>query len=97
MLVLLALEILNAVYSLYLLLETKSLIIKPPCLKENEKCTQLCNLPRESCGHPCGSPCHDGECPQTPCKNKVYLSCGYFIAILIWLNLLFFCFFFTAK
>ncbi|EDO45870.1 predicted protein [Nematostella vectensis] len=49
---------------------------KPPCLGEQEPCTQPCANPREECDHPCGAPCHPGQpCPSVPCKVKITVSC----------------------
>ncbi len=40
-------------------------------------CKQRCKKPREgSCGHPCAAPCHDGDCPATPCKEKLQVKCA---------------------
>ncbi|XP_031548805.1 transcriptional repressor NF-X1-like [Actinia tenebrosa] len=49
---------------------------KPPCVNDQEPCTQPCNEPRKECGHICGAPCHKGTpCPVLPCKVKVKVSC----------------------
>ncbi|CAL4099586.1 unnamed protein product [Meganyctiphanes norvegica] len=42
----------------------------------NGKCPQKCSRPRESCGHPCANPCHQGVCPETVCKEKLKISCS---------------------
>ncbi|XP_063870038.1 protein shuttle craft-like [Scylla paramamosain] len=46
-----------------------------PCVPEGMLCTQKCSKPRETCGHPCATPCHSGLCPDTPCKEMVQISC----------------------
>lgn len=40
------------------------------CLEEGETCKLPCDVVRK-CGHKCGMPCHDGDCPDTKCKIMV--------------------------
>lgn len=42
-----------------------------PCESPGQVCVQPCTVPRESCGHICAAPCHEGKCPDTPCKETV--------------------------
>lgn len=45
-------------------------------MKPNEVCKQKCTAPREECEHLCGAPCHRaGNCPDTPCREKVEVQC----------------------
>lgn len=40
------------------------------------ECVQQCTTPRAACGHPCGAPCHDGDCPTNiSCKEMVTVKC----------------------
>uniref|UniRef100_A0A6A7FWG0 Transcriptional repressor NF-X1-like n=1 Tax=Hirondellea gigas TaxID=1518452 RepID=A0A6A7FWG0_9CRUS len=39
------------------------------------QCPQNCTRPRQVCGHPCSSPCHAGDCPNTSCRQKVMVQC----------------------
>lgn len=42
-----------------------------PCEKPGQQCTQPCTTMRELCGHICAASCHEGKCPDTPCKEMV--------------------------
>lgn len=41
------------------------------CERPGQQCTQPCTTARELCGHICAAPCHEGKCPDTPCKEMV--------------------------
>ncbi|XP_043669081.1 protein shuttle craft isoform X1 [Vespula pensylvanica] len=45
------------------------------CEKPGQQCVQPCNILRELCGHICAAPCHEGKCPDTPCKEMVKVTC----------------------
>lgn len=45
------------------------------CEKPGQICVQPCTIGREMCGHVCAAPCHDGKCPDTPCKEMVKVTC----------------------
>lgn len=45
------------------------------CEKAADVCTQKCTVKRAECSHNCGAKCHDDECPDTACKEKVEVSC----------------------
>lgn len=46
-----------------------------PCEKPGQQCSQPCTTLREMCGHICAAPCHEGKCPDTPCKEMVKVTC----------------------
>lgn len=41
------------------------------CEKPGQQCIQPCTTTRELCGHICAAPCHEGKCPDMPCKEMV--------------------------
>lgn len=45
------------------------------CERPGQQCTQPCTTARELCGHICAAPCHEGKCPDTPCKEMVKVTC----------------------
>ncbi|XP_029155363.1 protein shuttle craft [Nylanderia fulva] len=45
------------------------------CERPGQQCMQPCIITREMCGHICAAPCHEGKCPDTPCKEMVKVTC----------------------
>jgi len=54
-----------------------------PCEKLGQQCIQPCTATRELCGHICAAPCHEGNCPDTLCKEIVKVINRFFINVII--------------
>lgn len=44
------------------------------CEQATEVCKQPCTVKRD-CRHNCNAPCHIGDCPDKPCKEKIEVTC----------------------
>ena len=51
------------------------LVIRAHVKNQDNNVFKPCTTPREMCGHVCAAPCHEGKCPDTPCKEMVKVTC----------------------